>query len=113
MFQRKDFFEQVADSLVNNPLLRVVLIIREDYLAQLDPFKELLPERLRPNFRLERLKYKEAITAIRGPISYAIKDWSEEEVTDIREETNGLVKDLAKTLIELPNGDLREDDGEL
>ena len=60
--QRKDFFEQISDSLDNNPLLRVVFIIREDYLAQLDPYKSVVPEKLRPSFRLEKLRRDEAYT---------------------------------------------------
>ena len=59
MEQQKDFFEQVADSLDNNPILRIVFIIREDFLAQLDPFKNILPEKLRPHFRLEQLRKKQ------------------------------------------------------
>jgi archaellum biogenesis ATPase FlaH len=33
--QQKDFFEQIDDSLENNAFLKIVFIIREDYLAQL------------------------------------------------------------------------------
>ena len=33
--QQEEFFQEVSDSLENNPLLRIVFIIREDYLAQL------------------------------------------------------------------------------
>ena len=52
-------------------LLRVVLVIREDYLAQLDPFVSLLPERLKPRFRLERLNKDAAFEAIKGPLERA------------------------------------------
>src|SRR6266568_2017701 len=33
--QRRDFFQQIGQALTEDPLLRVVLTIREDYLAQL------------------------------------------------------------------------------
>jgi hypothetical protein len=65
---RQDFFKQVADALKKHPLLRVVFIIREDYLAQLDPFASLLPERLRPRFRLESLPKANAFLAIKKPL---------------------------------------------
>ena len=42
--QQKDFFKQIAQALEKDALLRVVIIIREDYLAQLDPFADILPE---------------------------------------------------------------------
>ena len=67
-------FRQVADSLDNNPFLRIVFIIREDFLAQLDPFKIILPEKLRPRFRLEKLNKNEAIAAIKGPLRNTINN---------------------------------------
>src|SRR5206468_267626 len=66
--QQEEFFEQIAESLAKDPLLRIVFIIREDYLAQLDPFTQILPEGLRPRFRLERLRKEAAFEAIRGPL---------------------------------------------
>jgi len=77
--QQQEFFQQVADSLDNNPLLRIVFIIREDFLAQLDPFKSILPEKLRPRFRLERLNGDEAIAAIKGPLTNTINNMNEQE----------------------------------
>ena len=67
--QQKDFFKQISDALNHNNMLRVVLIIREDHLALLQPFRELLPEKLRARFRLERLKKRQALDAIKGPLS--------------------------------------------
>jgi hypothetical protein len=48
--------------------LRIVFVIREDYLAQFDPFVETLPERLRPRFRLQPLRKYDATQAIKGPL---------------------------------------------
>ena len=62
------FFDQVAAALAADPLLRVVFVIREDYLAQLDPFARQLPERLRTRFRLERLREPAALEAVQGPL---------------------------------------------
>jgi hypothetical protein len=64
---QKDFFNQIAEALESDPLLRIVFVIREDYLAQLDPFAGMLPEKLKPRFRLERLHKEDALLAIKGP----------------------------------------------
>jgi hypothetical protein len=65
---RENFFEQIRDALEGDPLLRVVFVIREDYIAQLDPYAPLLPEKFRPRFRLERLREGAALSAITGPL---------------------------------------------
>ena len=66
--QQEGFFRQVAEALEDDSLLRVVLVIREDYLAQLDPFARLLAEGLRIRFRLERLREDAARQAIEEPL---------------------------------------------
>jgi hypothetical protein len=66
--QQKDFFNQISHTLIKNALLRIVFVIWEDYVAHLDPFKEILPEKLRARFRLERLSEEEAIEAIEKPL---------------------------------------------
>ena len=37
--QQKDFFKQIVEALDNNPVLRVVFVIREEYIAQTRSFK--------------------------------------------------------------------------
>ena len=59
--RQKDFFQQIFDALSVNPFLRIVFVIREDYLAYLDPFSYFFPERFRARFRLERLSGEEAL----------------------------------------------------
>ena len=107
--QQKGFFEQIGDSLENSPLLKIVFIIREDYLAQLDPFKGMLPEKLRPRFRLDRLRRNEAILAIKGPLT---KILNIDELKNIEDEIKELVSDLLKTYIEIPGGGSRQIEGE-
>ena len=65
---REGFFLQVAEALETDPLLRVLFIIREDYLAHLDPYAGLLPEGLRTRFRLERLRSDAARLAVERPL---------------------------------------------
>jgi tetratricopeptide (TPR) repeat protein len=65
---RAGFFDQLAQSLNADSCLRVVLVIREDYIASLDPYSSRLPEKLRPRFRLERLDERAALEAIKDPL---------------------------------------------
>ena len=84
---QKDFFQQVAKALKDNAFLHIVIVIREDYLAELDPFIETLPERLRPRFRLERLRKGNALLAIKKPLeemnSTVYESFKKEIDTDI------------------------------
>ncbi len=66
--EREGFLNQVARALDNDPLLRVVFSLREDYVAQLDPYAHLLPRNLGTRFRLERMRPDAALAAIRGPL---------------------------------------------
>jgi hypothetical protein len=91
---REGLFKQVANALEDDPLLRVVFIMREDYIAQLDPYASILPEKLRIRFRLERLREKPALLAVKGPLRNTQRSFAEgvaeklvEELQKIRVET--------------------------
>src|SRR6476660_8038273 len=99
--QQQEFFEQITEALINNPLFRIVFIIREDYLAQLDHFVQIMPERLRARFRLERLRRENALLAITMPlknIGFSIEGRVAESLVD----------DLMKINIESPDGQVSE-----
>ena len=66
--ERECFFKQVRDALRNDPLLRVVFSMREDFIAELDPYVSLLPEKLRTRFRMEPLREKTALGAVTEPL---------------------------------------------
>jgi hypothetical protein len=66
--QREAFVDQVADALTDDPLLRVVLAIREDRLAELDAYAERIPGRLAARYRLERLGPEAALKAVVEPL---------------------------------------------
>ncbi len=66
--ERRGFFEQVCDALNADPLLRVVFVMREDYIAEIDPYRSILPNRLRARFRLEQLREKAAIDSVTKPL---------------------------------------------
>src|SRR5919109_647916 len=111
--QQRNFFQQVADSLDNNPFLRVIFVIREDFLAQLDPFRSILPEKLRARFRLERLHRREAISAIKKPLKKVLEKATEDEKANIESEINALVNELRKmNVVEVSSGDIRPLEGD-
>jgi len=62
--QQNDFFMQIIEALENDPSLRIVFVMREEYVAQLDPFAYQLPGKLRVHFRLEPLKRDSALLAV-------------------------------------------------
>src|SRR5207244_6068036 len=61
------FFAELAGALEDDPLLRVVLSIREDFVAQLDPYASQLPDGMRTRYRLERLGGTAALRAAVEP----------------------------------------------
>ncbi|HZI20623.1 MAG TPA: hypothetical protein VEY09_18785 [Pyrinomonadaceae bacterium] len=65
---RRNLFEQLSDALSADSLMRVIFVMREEYIAELDPYAQMLPERLRTRFRLERLSESAALEAIKMPL---------------------------------------------
>lgn len=65
---REIFFNSVCDALEQDPSLRVVFVIREEYIAHMDTFAPLLPERLRTRFQLQRLREEAALLAVTMPL---------------------------------------------
>jgi tetratricopeptide (TPR) repeat protein len=104
--EREGFFIQLSDALKNDPLLRAVFVIREDKLAQIDPFVPLLPEKLRTRFRLELLHDAAARMAIEMPIKKHTRRSFEEGVVE------RLVRELQKIRVTDVKGKMVEVDGE-
>jgi WD40 repeat protein len=71
--KRREFFDQVREALEDDYLLRVVFVMREDYIAELDPYVSLLPERLSVRVRLERLKKPAAMDAVLKPLELTVR----------------------------------------
>jgi tetratricopeptide (TPR) repeat protein len=103
--EREEFFVQVAEALERDPLLRVLFAIREDYLANLDPYVDLLPERLRTRFRLERLRDEAACLAVEGPLQDTGRSFADGV-------TSSLVQELLKIRVESATGEMVEVAGE-
>ncbi len=64
---REDFFRQLEQAMAQDPLLWVVLTMREDYVANLDPYTHLIPGHLRARFYMQRMEYEAALEAVQKP----------------------------------------------
>ena len=95
--EREIFFRQVAEALEKDHLMRVLFAIREDCLARLDPFTHLLPEKLRTRFRLEGLRKKPALLAVKKPLEKTDRTFAE----GVAER---LVEDLLRVRVEAVSG---------
>lgn len=67
--QRKNFFEQLAQALEVDSHLWLVLVMRSDYVAGLDPYADLLPGRLRSRYFMQRMKRSAALEAVEKPLA--------------------------------------------
>ncbi|HSL44623.1 MAG TPA: hypothetical protein VK897_14395 [Anaerolineales bacterium] len=66
--QREGFFDQVREALEADPLLRVVFVMREDFLARIEPFLRQLKPFSQSHFRLDLLGSEGAHAAVTGPL---------------------------------------------
>jgi len=62
--KREGFFRQLAQAMDDFPHLWVVLVMREDYIAYLDPYAYLLPGRLRVRYYMQRLEQNASAEAV-------------------------------------------------
>ncbi|MEE8586494.1 MAG: hypothetical protein V3T83_16755, partial [Acidobacteriota bacterium] len=103
---RSAFFGQVKQALEADPLLRILFVMREDYIARLDPYLEFLPERLRTRLRLERLRRESALKAVTGPLKGTGRSFGEGVA-------EALVEDLIKIRVEAGSRGTLEVPGEV
>ncbi len=88
--QREPFFQQLCDAMEEDPYLWVVLTIREDYIAALDPFAGMLPGKLRARFYMQRMEHDAALQAVCRPVD------------QIREFDNAAATELVRNLSLIP-----------
>jgi WD40 repeat protein len=69
--ERAGFFRQLEEAMTADPLLWVVLVLREDYVAGLDPYAPLLTGNLRTRYHMQRMGVTAALEAIRRPAKQA------------------------------------------
>jgi hypothetical protein len=70
--QQENFFYQIRDAIRNDPNLRIVFVMREEFIANLDTFSQILPDGFRRKFRLEPLRKEQAINAVERPLLQAM-----------------------------------------
>lgn len=64
--EKRVFFAQLGEAL-RDTRLWVVLAMREDFIAGLDPYRAAVPRKLSTTFRLDLLGREAALLAVRGP----------------------------------------------
>ncbi len=69
--EREEFFRQLNQAIEADPNLWIVLTLREDYIAALDPYASLLADHLRARFYMERMGVEAGLDAIRRPAELA------------------------------------------
>lgn len=84
---REDFFWQLQAAMQHDPLLWVLLTMREDHIAALEPYSELLPGELQARFYMQRLKLNAAQAAVEKPATQAGKPF-----------VQGVAKELVRNL---------------
>jgi WD40 repeat protein len=66
---RQGFFEQLSDAVESFSNVRVLIALREDYVASLDRYANLVPENFRTRSQLERLRREAALEAVINPLA--------------------------------------------
>jgi hypothetical protein len=76
---REDLFRQIAEALDRIPTLRILFSMREEYIAELDPLVWFIPRGIDVRYRLELLRRKAAVSAVRGPARQCDVDFAAAE----------------------------------
>jgi hypothetical protein len=96
--QREGFFDQLGQALDANRSTSVMLVMREDFIASLEPFAYLVPGRLRGRYYMQRLERTGALAAIRKPVE-PLRPYE----PGVAEK---LVEDLSSIKVQNPDGSL-------
>ncbi|MBN1642963.1 MAG: hypothetical protein JXA09_17130 [Anaerolineae bacterium] len=67
--QRDGFLRALRQAQEDDPYLWILLAMREDYLARLDPYLDLFPDRLRARYSMQRMDANAALQAIQRPVA--------------------------------------------
>lgn len=94
--EKEAFFDQLGE-LLHDPKIWALFVLREDYLAALDPYSRRLPTRLTYRYRIDHLSREEAAEAMEGPTQDTPRKFAEDVVKK-------LVTDLAQVQIQQPDG---------
>jgi WD40 repeat protein len=97
--KREDFFKQLAQAMDDFSNLSIVLAMREDYIAVLEPYAHLVPGKFRGRYYMQRLGYRAAREAVEGPAARQNRSF----VPEVAEK---LVNDLSSVKVRKPDGTL-------
>ena len=100
---KRSFFEQLGEML-RDPSIWALFILREDYLAPLDPYRRLLPTQLQNSYRIDRLTREMAMQAIEKPVESTPRKYAPGVV-------ESLANNLAKVKVQQPDASFREEPG--
>ena len=103
--EREGFFQQILHAIDEDELLRLIFVIRDDYIAHLDSYVPLLSKAFPTRFRLERLRMDAALQAITGPLKSTNRTFAE----GVAEQ---LVKDLLQIRVQSITGETVKVEGE-
>lgn len=65
--ERTGFFQQLDEAMRDDPHLWVVLTLREDFVAGVEPYAPHLADRMRARFYMQRMQEGQALDAVRLP----------------------------------------------
>jgi hypothetical protein len=104
---RGDFFAQLDLALAADPELRVLLSMREDYVAQTDPYASLISNHLQQRFRIETLRKEQALAAVTCPLIATDREFADgaaeylvDQLLQIRIERNGRLEQVPGEYVE-------------
>ncbi len=100
---KREFFLQLA-ALLQDPKVWALFALREDYLAQFDPYADLLPTHLKNRFRLDLLTRDAARESIVQTAAQGGRDAAPNAV-------DKLVRDLATMQVQRPDGSFESQTG--
>jgi WD40 repeat protein len=103
--ERDGFFHQVHAALQEDPLLRVLFVMREDFVARIEPFMRILKPLQQTRFRLDLLGPSGAQAAVTGPLRGTARHFKPGVV-------DTLIEELLKVRIESTAGEATEVIGE-
>jgi hypothetical protein len=95
---KREFFRVIGE-LIEDTAIYAVFSMREDWIARLDDYEELIPSRLKARLRLSLLTEEQAVEAIRAP--------AKEQGVDFKV-AEQLAHDLARTTVMTSAGATRE-----
>ncbi len=74
---RAEFFEQLDQAMKKDPKMWVVLTLREDYVAALDPYAHQLADKMRARYYMQRMGKEAALQAVQNPARLAGRPFAE------------------------------------